>query len=51
LHSLEEPLSEEETQKLRELLKSEPLLERMVERAVKGMRRSERKTRRAGRVT
>jgi len=42
-----EPLSREEIEELHKLLESEPLLERMVERAVRGIRRPERRPRRA----
>jgi len=45
MQSLEEPLSQEEIEELHKLLKSEPLLERMVERAVRGIRESERRPR------
>ncbi len=51
LQSLELPLSKEEINKLPELLHSEPLLERMVERAVRGMRKSELRARRTTRST
>jgi predicted phosphatase len=47
MQSLEEPLLQEEMKKLRELMGSEPLLEKMVERAVSGMRKSGRIMRRA----
>jgi IS4 transposase len=47
MQSLEEPLSQEEIEELHKLLESEPLLERMVERAVRGIRKSERRPRRA----
>jgi hypothetical protein len=40
MQSLEEPLSQEEIKKLHKLLEPEPLLGKMVERAVRGIRKS-----------
>lgn len=45
MQTLEKPLTEGELKKLDELMHSERLLERMVERAVRGRRKAGRKAR------
>ncbi|MDV3293874.1 MAG: hypothetical protein LYZ70_06355 [Nitrososphaerales archaeon] len=45
MRSLGGPLTEEDREKLHELLQDEDLFERMVERAVRGMRKTGRRAR------
>lgn len=45
MQSLEKPLTKEELGKLEELLHSDRLFERMVEKAVRGRRKAERRGR------
>ncbi len=45
MQSLDEPLTKEELRKLDELLHSDQAFEKMVERAVRGRRKSGRRTR------
>jgi hypothetical protein len=45
------PLTEEDKRRFHELLQDEALFERMVERAVRGMRRPGRRARRASRTS
>ncbi len=48
MQSLDKPLTEEELKHLDEMLHSEQLFDRMVERAVRGRRKAGRRARKSG---